>query len=349
MVGPRPPRRSPRAALRELTAVRAVRFHEYGSPDVLRVEEVPLPEPGPGQVLVSVEAVGVGFAQTQMRRNIFPAPMWRPRFPVVLGGDVIGRVAGTGPGVTGVTAGDRVGAYTLYDAYAEQVVLDSDLLIAVPDDLDAAEATVLPSSGPIASGTMGVANLQPGETVLVHAASGGIGHIAVQLAKLAGAGLVIATAGTAAKCEFARAMGADVAVDYRRDDWPALVRDASGGRGVDVILDSVGGDTLRCGIDLLAPFGRLVFYGSAGGGQDIPRVSPMELIGMKLLTGFALSAWRNARPDRYRAEHEALIGHLRAGKVRHHLHAVLPLDRVTEAHRDIEERSHCGRIALRVG
>ncbi|MFC8728920.1 quinone oxidoreductase family protein [Streptomyces bacillaris] len=329
--------------------MRAVRIHEYGGPEVLRTEEVPIPEPGPAQVLIAAEAVSVGFAQTQMRRNIFPAPMWRPEFPVTLGGDVIGDVVAVGPGVTGIAAGDRVGAFTLHGAYAEYVAVDADTVLPVPAELDAVQATALPAPGPIAMGTMGTAALAAGESVLVHAASGGIGHLAVQLARLAGAGTVIATAGTPEKCAYARSLGADAAVDYSRADWPDAVREATGGRGVDVILDSVGGDVLRQGIGLLAPFGRLVFYGSAGGGLGIPSVSPMELIGMRFLTGFALSAWRSARPDRYRADHDALTEQLLAGTVRQTVHAVLPLEDVGKAHEIIESRAHLGRIVLLTG
>ncbi|MFF5639250.1 zinc-binding alcohol dehydrogenase family protein [Streptomyces sp. NPDC012825] len=328
--------------------MRAVRIHEYGGPEVLRTEEVPIPEPGPGQVLIEAEAVSVGFAQTQMRRNAFPAPMWRPEFPITLGGDVVGDVVAVGPGVTGIVVGDRVGAFTLHGAYAEYVVVDADTVLPVPAALDAAQATALPAPGPIAMGTMGTASLAPGESVLVHAASGGIGHLAVQLARLAGA-TVIATAGTPEKCAYARSLGADVAVDYSRADWADAVREATGGRGVDVILDSVGGEVLRQGVRLLAPFGRLVFYGSAGGGPDIPAVSPMELIGMKFLTGFALSAWRSARPERYRADHDALTAHLLAGTVRQTVHATLPLEDVGKAHEIVESRAQLGRIVLLTG
>ncbi|GAB2943034.1 quinone oxidoreductase family protein [Streptomyces heilongjiangensis] len=326
--------------------MRAVRLHEYGDPDVLRVEDVPIPEPGPGEVLIAAEAISVGFAQTQMRRNIFPAPMWKPEFPIVLGGDVIGRVAAIGPGVDHVREGDRVGAFTLHGAYAEYTAVDAATVLPVPEDLDAAQATALPSPGPIASGTIGTARLEPGESVLVHAASGGIGHLSVQLAKRLGAGPVIATAGSPAKLEFARSMGADVVVDYADDTWPDQVREATGGKGVDVILDSVGGDVLRQGVELLAPFGRLVFYGSAGGGLAVPAISPMQLIEMKYLTGFALSRWRATRPKEYLRNHEELAQALAEGSVRHVVHATLPLEDVTEAHRMIESRAHTGRIVL---
>ncbi|MFD6878699.1 MULTISPECIES: zinc-binding alcohol dehydrogenase family protein [unclassified Streptomyces] len=326
--------------------MRIIRIHEYGDPDVLRVEEAPVPTPGPGEVLIAAEAVSVGFAQTQMRRNIFPAPMWRPQFPIVLGGDVIGRVAGVGAGVTDIHEGDRVGAFTLNGAYADYAVVDASTVLPVPEGLDAAQATALPSPGPIAAGTLGTAALRPGESVLVHAASGGIGHLAVQLAKAAGAGLVIGTAGSPDKLEFVRGLGADVVVDYSRDDWADEVRAATGGKGVDVILDSVGGDVLRQGVGLLAPFGRLVFYGSAGGGLEIPKVSPMELIEMKFLTGFALSRWRAARPKEYLRNHEDLANRLADGTVRHAVHATLPLHEVAEAHRLIESRAQIGRIVL---
>ncbi|MFF8957359.1 zinc-binding alcohol dehydrogenase family protein [Streptomyces sp. NPDC014894] len=329
--------------------MRAVRVHEYGSPEVLKVEEVPVPEPGPGQVLIAVEAVSVGFAQTQMRRNEFPAPMWRPSFPIVLGGDVVGEVAALGAGVSGVRIGDRVGAFTLHGAYAEYAAVDAETLLPVPAALDAAQATALPAPGPIAMGTMGTAGLREGESVLVHAGSGGIGHLAVQLARLAGAGQVIATAGSAAKCAYIASLGADAVVDYSRADWPDAVRAATGGRGVDVILDSVGGSVLRQGLGLLAPFGRLVFYGSAGGGRDIPGISPMELIGMRFLTGFALSAWRSARPERYRADHDDLARWLLDGTVRQTVHATLPLEEVAKAHEIIEDRAQIGRIVLLTG
>lgn len=329
--------------------MRAVRIHEYGRPDVLHTEEVPIPEPGPGQVLIAVEAISVGFAQTQMRRHIFPAPMWRPEFPITLGGDVIGDVVALGPGTTGVATGDRVGAFTLHGAYAEYVVVDADTLLPVPAELDAAQATALPAPGPIAMGTMGTAALAEGESVLVHAGAGGIGHLAVQLARSAGAGQVIATAGTAEKCAFVRSLGADVVVDYSRPDWSRTVREATDGRGVDVILDGVGGEVLRQGVGLLAPLGRLVFYGSAGGGTAIPSVSPMDLIGLKFVTGFALSAWRTARPERYRADHETLTARLLAGTVRHTVHMTLPLEDVAKAHEIVESRAHIGRLVLLTG
>ncbi|TYB49848.1 zinc-binding dehydrogenase [Actinomadura chibensis] len=327
--------------------MRAVVLHEFGSPDVLRPERIPVPAPGPGQVLVKVEAVGVGYAQTQMRGDRFPAPMWSPSLPLVLGGDVVGEVVRLGPGVPGTArVGARVGAYTLLGAYAEYVAVDAAALLPVPAELDAAVATAIPAPGPIAAGTLDAARFRPGESVLVHAAAGGIGHLSVQLARRKGAGLVIGTAGGPARAGFAAELGADVAVDRHAGPWDDQVRAATGGAGVDVILDSAGGRTLLEGIDLLAPRGRLVFYGSSGGGRDVPDVPLLKLLGMRSVTGFTLSGWRAARPKQFHAEHVELASALLSEEVRHEIGATLPLSEAAEAHRLVESGMCPGRVVL---
>jgi NADPH2:quinone reductase len=325
--------------------MRVVHFDTYGGPEVLIPALAPVPVPGSGQVCIQTEAISVGHAQTQMRRNVFPAPMWRPVFPVVLGGDVVGTVTAVGPGVDTVHIGDRVGAFTLYGAYAEQVVVDAATVVPVPRELDAAEAAVLPGTGLIAAGVLRTALLRKEDTVLVHAAAGGIGHLAVQLAVAAGA-RVVATAGSPDKREFARSLGADVTVDYSAPDWADEVRSATGGRGVDVVLESIGGDVVHQGIDLLAPGGRLVFYGSSAGEQAVPDVPLMKLIGLKYITGFALSAWRNGRPDEYRDAVEDLTGQLVNGQIRSVVHARVPLADAARAHEIVESRAHLGRVVL---
>ena len=326
--------------------MRVAQFTEYGPPGVLVSADAPLPEPGPGQIRIRAEAISVGYAQTQMRRNVFPAPMWQPVFPVVLGGDVIGHVTATGPGVTSPAVGDRVGAFTLYGAYADEVVVDAVTSVPVPAGLDAAEAAVLPGTGLIAAGVLATALLRKGDTVLVHAAAGGIGHLAVQLAKAAGAGLVIGSAGSAAKRAFAESLGADATVGLADPRWTEQVGVLTGGRGVDVVLESIGGAVVHQGIDLLAPGGRLVFYGSSAADKAVPEVPLMKLIAMKYVTGFALSAWRNSRPDDYAAAVTSLASGLRDGAIRSVVHARLPLSRAAEAHEIAESRRHPGRVVL---
>ncbi|MBB4909123.1 quinone oxidoreductase family protein [Actinophytocola algeriensis] len=213
----------------------------------------------------------------------------------------------------------------------------------VPDDLDDAAASLLPSPAPVALRVLRAGQLKAGETVLVHAAAGTIGHIATQLAKLEGAGTVIATAGSAAKLDFARAHGADVAVDYTRDGWADEVRAAAPG-GVDVVLDSVGGAMLRQSIDLLAPFGRVVAYGVASG--EFGDVPVMDLVRLRTVTAFSLLAWRAAAPEPAAAEVAELTGHFAAARLRASVHTRLPLDEAVAAYRILDSRAQLGRVLL---
>ncbi|MFJ1749680.1 zinc-binding alcohol dehydrogenase family protein [Streptomyces sp. NPDC088116] len=321
--------------------MRVIRYRSYGGPEVLTVEEAEVPEPGPGDVLIKAEAIGVNFVETQRRRGTAPFPTPLPNAPH---GDVVGTVVAAGADVTGVAVGDRVAAPVAGEAYADYAVTDATFLAPIPADLGLAEASVLASPAQTALCTLKTGQIKPGDTVLVHAASGSIGHLALQLAKHLGAGTVIGTASSAHKLDFAREHGADVAVDYSAPDWADRVHEATGGRGVDVIVDSVGGDVLRQGIELLAPFGRLVFYGAASG--DIPRISPMELIGLRFVTGSSLWAWWQHRPDEVRAGLDQLAGLLASGGLRVSLGATLPLTEAAKAHRLIEERGHLGRLLL---
>jgi len=326
--------------------MRTVAMHGYGGPEVLRLEQRPEPVPGPGQVLIAAEAISVGYAQVQMRRDEFPAAAWRPALPAVLGGDVVGRVGAVGSGVSTAVVGDRVGAFVVGGAYADLVLADASVLVPVPVGLDAGQATVLPGTGPIAAGLLDVGRLAPGEIVLVHAAAGGVGHLAVQLARAGGAGLVLATASSPAKRAFAAAHGADAVVDYTAPDWTGRIRALTGGRGVDLVLDGVGGDTLTAGIELLAPGGRLVFYGSAGGGRTVPAISALALLGLRSVIGFNLSAWRQAAPERYRVRLAELTEQLLSGRVRAEVHARFGLADAGRAHSVLEARAQQGRVVL---
>ncbi|HEY7592334.1 MAG TPA: zinc-binding dehydrogenase [Actinophytocola sp.] len=319
--------------------MRRVRYHEYGGPEVLRVEEAEVPEPGPGQVCIRVSAIGANFVDAKFRRGagaIFQRPL-----PATLTGDVVGTVEAVGTDADPGLAGRRVAALSP-DAFADQVLADVADLVVVPDGLDDAAASMLPSAAPVALGTLLAGGLTPGATVLVHAAAGNIGHLATQLAKLRGAGTVIGTAGSPAKLDFVRAHGADVAVDYTDDAWPNAVRAAAPG-GVDVVLDSVGGTTTLRGVELLAPFGRLVVYGAAQGVVDVPVRS---LYTMRSVTGFSLLAWQKARPAEYADAMTELAGLLGTGKLRYTVHIRLPLAEAAEAHRLLDARAQLGRILL---
>lgn len=360
--------------------MRRVRYYEYGGPEVLRVEEAEVPVPAAGQVLIRTEAIGANFVDTRFRRGaggIFERPL-----PGALTGDVVGTVETIGPEVgtantagtasaalaesvagaasvagTGadalstvgaastvgaVSVGDRVAVLT-GDAFADFVLAGAEWLAPVPDGLDAGAASMLPMASPLALRVLRTGALAKGETVLIHAAAGGIGHMMVQRAKLLGAGTVIATAGSPAKLAFAREFGADFAIDYADADWLDQVRAVAPG-GVDVIADSVGGETLLRGLDLLAPFGRTVVYGLAGG--ELPAVPVQSLFALRQVAGFSLLAWRTACPERARAEMTEVADHAVAGRLRTVVHATFPLTEVVKVRQLLDDRGQLGRVLV---
>lgn len=320
--------------------MRRVRYFEYGDPDVLTVEEADTPTPGPGQVLIRTEAIGANFVDTKFRQG--GGAIFRRALPGTLTGDVVGTVAAVGPDVDEQQVGRRV-AGLAEDAFADYVVTDAQWLASVPDGLDLGAASMLPMGGPVALRTLRSGRLAAGETVLIHAAAGGIGHLVVQLAKLLGAGTVIATASSPTKLDFTRTCGADVAIDYTESDWPDQVRKAAP-HGVDVVIDSVGGETLQRSFDVLAPFGRVVVFGAASG--EMSSIHPASLAAMKSVTGFAITAWRTAAPGPARQEMTEVADHVTAGRLRTAVHARLPLAEAAAVHRLLEDRSNLGRVLL---
>jgi NADPH2:quinone reductase len=320
--------------------MRRVRYHQYGGPEVLTLEQADIPVPGEGQVLLRTEAIGANFVDIKFRQG--GSAIFKRSLPAVLTGDVVGTVEAVGPGVAGELTGRRV-AGLAEDAFADFVLADAAWLAEVPDGVDLGTATMLPMGGPVALGALRLGRVAPGETVLVHAAAGGIGHLAVQLAKLLGAGTVIATASSPAKLEFARGLGADIAVDYSEADWPERVREAAPG-GVDVVLDAVGGQVLRQSFEVLAPLGRIVLFGAASG--ELSSVPVTQLFALRQVVGYSLLAWRAARPEQARRDIEECAEHFAAGRLRTAVHATLPLADAAMAHRMLEERSQLGRILL---
>ena len=322
--------------------MRRVRYHSHGGPDVLAIEETAIPEPGPGQVLIRTEAIGVNYVDVQLRRETSPGSIYFRETPATLTGDVVGTVERTGPGSDPALAGTRV-AVLLEDAYADYVVAGTGWLAGVPEGLGAGAASMLPTAGAVALGALSTGRLGRGDTVLVTAGAGGIGHLAVQLARQRGAGTVIATAGSPAKLDFLKELGADAVVDHTRADWADQVRNAAPG-GLDVVLEAVGGEMLHQSLGLLAPFGRIVVFGAAAG--DLTSVPVTSLFTLKTMSGFSLLAWRAADPERARADIAELTGLLQAGTLRAVTETTLPLAEVVQAHRLLEERTVVGRLLL---
>ncbi|WP_409490635.1 zinc-binding alcohol dehydrogenase family protein [Amycolatopsis sp. cmx-11-12] len=247
--------------------MRAVQVTEFGGPEVLNLVDLPDPVPGPGQLLVEVDRIGVNYADTHQAENSYLAPS---KLPLVPGGEVVGRTA-DGKRVVALLNGGG--------GYAERAVADEVTAFAVPDGIDDLTALSFIVQGTTASLLLRKsAHLEPGESVVVHAAAGGVGSIAVQLAKAWGASRVIATASSDEKRGLALELGADVAIDSRAENMTDALREANGGKRVDVVLDMTGGTVTDQSIAALAPFGRLAFYGMASREQPKP-IEARNLLG----------------------------------------------------------------------
>lgn len=323
--------------------MQAVRFHSTGGPEVLVYETVPDPVPGPGEVLIKVEAAGMNFSDVLRRRgDDYPMPSPLPFTP---GSEVAGTIAALGHGVSGIEVGTLVYAAPRAGGYAQYVVAQAAGVIRIPDGVTAAQATTLVIQGLTAAFALRHAGrLAAGESVLIEAAAGGVGSFAVQLAKLYGAAQVIAAAGSEHKRGVALALGADHAVDYTAPDWARQVRDLTGGRGVDVILEMTGGDTVGQALDALADFGRMVVYGQASG--ETALVDPQRLtVPNQSVTGFYIGAYFQ-RPQLIKETLAEIVAHVAAGRLRLRVGAVLPLSQAVQAHRMLEGRLSTGKMVL---
>lgn len=323
--------------------MKVVRFHHVGGPEVLVYEDVPDPTPGAGEVLIRVEAVGLNFADVMRRRgDDYPDPSPPP---FVLGAEVAGTVVALGAGVSGVEIGRLVLATPGVGGYAQYICVPAAMVIPLPAGVSAVQAAALVGHGLTAAlGLRNAARLAPGESVLIEAAAGGVGSFAVQLAKLYGAGTVIAAASTPEKRAIAARLGADVTVDYTAAGWVEEVGAQTGGRGVDIVLESVGGATTQDALRTLAPFGRMIFLGQSSG-PPAP-VDPWQLtVPNRTLTGFYVGAYL-AFPELIQATLGEILGFVLAGKLTVQVGKVLPLSQAAEAHRLLEGRKTTGKVVL---
>jgi len=321
--------------------MRAIRFHETGGPEKLRFDDLPDPEPAAGQLALRVEAAGVNFIDTYHRRGLYPVPL-----PRVLGSEVAGSVTAIGPGVKTFKPGDRVVTWRALGGYAEQTLVPADQAVPVPEGIatDVAAATFVQGLTAHCL-ACDVFPLRPGHAALVHAASGGVGLLLVQIAKQRGA-RVLATVGNDAKASLARAAGADAVCVYTRENFAAAARAFTEGRGVDVAYDGVGAATFEGTIDSLRPRGMFVSYGNASGA--VPPFSPLVLMqkGSLYFTRPTMGDY-TATPTELQARAAELFAWIRAGTLRVTIGAVFPLAAAAEAHRALEGRQTTGKILLR--
>jgi len=321
----------------------AVTISSPGGTEVLSWREVPEPSPGPGELLVEVDAAGVNRADILRRRGLYLPPADAPAWP---GLEISGRIVEVGSAVTGWEAGEPLCALLSGGGYAERVVVPVQLALPVPDGVSLREAAALPEAAATAwSNLVDVGGLRPGETVLVHGGSGGVGSVAVQLAAALGA-RGIATARDAERCELVRDLGADVAISYADTDVAAAVLEETGGRGVDVVLDILGAGALGANIESLATGGRLVVIG-------LQRGARAELdLGVLLRKRLTIAG--TTLRSRPLAERAGILAELRehvwplvaSGLVRPVVHAEVPMDRAGEAHELLDSGEVFGKLLL---
>ncbi|MFJ8021352.1 zinc-binding alcohol dehydrogenase family protein [Streptomyces sp. NPDC096311] len=322
----------------------AVEFQEYGGPEVLRVVEAEVPEPGPGQVSIDVSYVGVNFADLKARSEGYRVPS----LPFRPGLEVSGRIRAVGADVEGLETGQEVAALTEGGAYAEVTVADAVTVFPLPPGVGLRTGATLPTVLPTAYALIHtVGRLQPGETVLVQGAAGGVGTVLGQLASAAGAGAVYGVVSGEAKAAYARDHGYDEVFVTSSASFAKEVREATDGRGVDLALDPVGGDTLRASLAALAPFGRLVSFGNASGAQPW-QVGQPDLYPLALsVSGFSILTLAQTAPTELRALTERAFRTVADGVVSLPVTAEFALSDAAEAHRLMGTRTSTGKLLLR--
>jgi putative PIG3 family NAD(P)H quinone oxidoreductase len=325
--------------------MKAVVITEFGGPEVLQVREVPDPVAGPGEVVIDVAASAINRADLLQRMGHYPPPPGAAQWP---GLECSGTISEVGAGVLDWQVGDQVGALLAGGGYAERVAVPAGQLLPLPPGVDLADAAALPEvTATVWSNVFMAAGLRPGEVLLVHGGSGGIGTMAIQLAVQMRARVAV-TAGTPAKLERCRELGAEITVNYRDDDFVSSVLDATDGHGADVVLDNMGASYLARNLRVLAYNGRLVVIGMQGGVK-----AELDLGLLMSRRAAVIATSLRARPVEEKA---AIIASVRehvwpligSGAIRPIIHDRLPLDQAADGHRLMAQSSHIGKILLLV-
>jgi len=337
--------------------MRAIWITKAGGPEALEVRETPDPEPGPGQVRVRVRVAGLNFAEVMAAQGLYPDA---PKPPCVVGYEAAGVIDALGEGVEGLAAGQRVVALTHFGGQADVVCVPAEQVLAIPDGMSFEDAAAIPVNYLTAYHLLfRAASVRPGERVLVHMAAGGVGLAVLQLCRTV-EGLVVFGTASAAKHEVLRAEGCTYPIDYRATDYAAEVRRLTGGAGVDVVLDPLGGNDWRKGLKLLRPCGRLVAFGFANlasGPRRRPAHMAAQIAGIPLLT--PLQLMNNNRTVSgvnighlwdeialLREELQAVLALWAAGSIKPRIDGVYPFTEAAAAHRQILRRRNVGKILL---
>lgn len=317
--------------------MKAIRIHEFGGAEKLTVDEIEKPVPKADEVLIRTAAAGINYADTMLRQNKY---LFSPPLPFTLGFEAAGTIEAVGEAVENLQAGQRVLAMMRGGGYAEYATASAAQTIPLPDDLEFGKATALLVQGLTAFGLL--RDLRSGQTVLIHAAAGGVGSLLVQLAKIKGA-KVLGTASTTQKLESAAKLGVDVGINYSEPDWTDEVMQATGGKGADLIIEMVGGEIGRQNFKCLAAGGTMTVYGAASG-EDF-QISALGLLGkMQTVRGYNLNL-------ETRENIEAFTKELMTCTAENRLQVMVnefPLEQAADAHRALEGRRTTGKVVLTV-
>lgn len=321
--------------------VKAIRAHKTGGPEVLQFEDVTLPQPGPGEILIRNRAIGLNFIDTYFRSGLYPAP----QMPFTLGNESAGDVLAVGPNVTEFKPGDRVAVVAGLGAYAEERIVPAASVVALPEGISYEAAASMLLKGLTAEYLLHrTYKVKPGDTILVHAAAGATGLILCQWGKALGA-TVIGTVGSEEKAELAKAHGADHVINYREEDFAARVKEITGGALCDVVYDGVGKDTFMKSLDTLKPFGLLASFGNASGAVEAFNLGILAAKGSLYVTRPTLNT-HTAKRETMVAMAKNLFETVLSGKVKVPVNATFPLKDAADAHRALESRGTTGSTVL---
>ena len=320
--------------------MRAIRVHEYGGPDVMRLEEIETPEPGPGEVRVMLKVIGVNYIDTYERSG-----QYKMKLPFIPGSEGGGVVDAVGPDVEGVAPGDLAAYAMTHGAYADYAIVPAWKLVPIPPGVDMLVATGAMLQGMTAHYLVNdTYPIQPGDTVLIHAAAGGVGLLLAQMAKLRGA-RIIGTVSTAEKEKLAREVGADEIIRYMEQDFEAEVKRLTDGRGVDAVYDSIGRDTFLKSLNCLRPRGYLVLFGQSSGAVEPFDPQLLKKAGSVFLTRPSLAHYNRDREEVLRRASD-IFAWLADGRLTVRIDKTFPLEEAAEAHRYMEDRRSMGKVLL---
>jgi NADPH2:quinone reductase len=321
--------------------MKAIVFAQTGGPEVLQLADVPKPDVRPGMALIKVHAIGVNFADTRFRQGTYVA---KPKLPDTPGMEAAGVIEAVGEGVSGLAVGQRVAAFTV-KSYAEYCQAPAPMILPLPDFVSFEEGAAFPIQVLTAYHMLHtVDSVGPGKTVLVHSAAGGVGLVAVQLAKVAGA-RVFGTVSSDAKKALVTERGADAVINYTTEKFGDEVLTLTDGKGVDLILDAVGKPTFEEGLRCLGMLGHLILYGRAGGPTDPLNVATLSAKSQKV-SGFMVPTITRNFPEKTRESAARCFTLMREGKLTLHIGKTFPLAQAAEAHRYLESRQSTGKLIL---